>query len=238
MNLCIDIGNTRYKAGFFSKHQLVDVFESHAEIELETIMKWNNQYSFSRIIISSVRILNEGLIKALSDQFDVTVVSTSMNLPIEISYETPETLGVDRVLGAIGAQNIFPSKNTLSIDAGTCITYDLVVDGIFIGGAISPGVQMRLDAMHKFTDKLPNLKKNDQIVTFGTSTTSSMLMGAESGAIEEMKGFIRTFSDQIENLKVILTGGDASFFEGHVENATFAAPNLVLIGLNKVLLET
>ncbi len=237
MNLCIDIGNSRIKAGFFEETKLIDSVYSDEHLNHELVSEWASKYNIKQIIISNVRNLNQMEIDKISSDHDVSVADRFMPTPFKISYSTPDTLGIDRILGAAGAQSLFPDSNTLTIDAGTCITYDIVYNGAFVGGAISPGLQMRLNAMHQLTDKLPLLQLSQPPVTFGSSTASSMQMGAERGAIHEFNGFISQFLAEFPKLKVILTGGDSTFFERHVENATFTAPNLVLHGLNWTLLE-
>jgi type III pantothenate kinase len=237
MNLCIDIGNSRIKAGFFNEKYLIDSVVSEAQFSFELVSAWASEYNTEQIIVSSVRDLNSIEIDKISNEFDLSIADRSIPTPFKISYSTPETLGLDRILGAVGAQSLFPDSNTLTIDAGTCITYDIVCNSAFIGGAISPGLQMRLNAMHLLTDKLPSLQLSRPDVTFGNSTASSMQMGAEQGAMHEFNGFVNQFLAEFPKLKVIITGGDSTFFERHAENATFAAPNLVLYGLNWVLLE-
>ncbi len=239
MNLCIDIGNSRIKAGFFNEAHLIDSVVSEAQFSYELISAWVSEYNPKQIIVSSVRKLNLIEIDKISNEFDLEIADRSIPTPFKISYSTPDTLGLDRILGAAGAQSLFQDSNTLTIDAGTCITYDIVCNGAFVGGVISPGLQMRLNAMHLLTDKLPSLQLqlSQPTVTFGNSTASSMHMGAEQGAIHEFNGFVNKFLAEFPKLKVILTGGDSTFFERHAENATFASPNLVLHGLNWVLLE-
>ena len=192
------------------------------------------------MIISSVRILNQEILKELSKSYSVIVVNTNMTLPIKIAYETPETLGIDRICGAIGAQFLFPNQPTLSIDAGTCITYDFVdQNGIYHGGAISPGIQMRLDAMHKFTGKLPQTK-------FLGHTCNYWYNNCIFHAIRELakllysklKDLFVIFSQAHQGLKVILTGGNTGYFEQQIENTIFAAQNLVLIGLDRIVAYT
>ena len=237
MNLCIDIGNTRIKAGFFSSKELVRVDITSSEITPSQVSEWLKEHEVDAVILSSVRNQDSDRIQSLFQNIDVIFADKSLPLPFEISYKTPETLGMDRILGAVGAQSLFPNASTLSVDAGSCITYDIVHENVYLGGAISPGMNMRLKAMHRFTDKLPELKNSYQAVTFGDTTASCMYMGAEQGAIHEFNGFVNQFSRQFPNLKIILTGGDSTFFERHAENAIFAAPNLVLHGLNWTLLE-
>ena len=236
-NLCIDIGNTRTKVGLFEGNELLETFILSEETLLTQVESISSQANIDRILISSVRNLNQEPFKSLLRKKGVMLANHMMNTPLSLIYDTPETLGVDRIFAAIGAQVFFPGHSTLSIDAGTCITYDICdPEYNYLGGAISPGLKMRLKALSTFTDNLPDLEITDTPVTIGTSTSSSMQMGSKEGAIFEMNGFITHFKHRFGDLKVILTGGDISFFEQALENAIFAAPNLVLQGMNSVLL--
>jgi type III pantothenate kinase len=160
---------------------------------------------------------------------------------IENKYKSPATLGLDRLAGIIGARTLFPDKNCLVIDAGTCITYDAInKDGVYEGGSISPGLKMRLKAMHNFTRRLPEVELVEYDDWQGYDTKSAMLSGVLNGAIEEVKGFIEIYNSKYSKLHVILCGGDSIFFDNRLKNSIFAhalktEPNLVLIGLNEVI---
>lgn len=237
MNLVIDIGNSRIKGGYFNEDQLIELFISEQQFSVNLLNSWLNQATIDQIFIGSVRTFTTEIELFIKSKEQIHLVSYQTPLPIELSYGTPQTLGIDRICGAVAASKLFPTEPVLVIDAGTCITYDLIdANGVYHGGAISPGVQMRLNAMHHFTEKLPQLTFLNEIVTIGTTTSSSMKMGAGQGAVSEMNGMIELFQKSESNLKVILTGGDAPFFEQHLENTIFATPNLILIGLNEILL--
>jgi type III pantothenate kinase len=144
-------------------------------------------------------------------------------LPISIKYKTPDTLGADRVANAVASNDRFPNDHVLAIDAGTCIKYDLVDDNqCYHGGAISPGLTMRFKALNTFTDKLPLVQRSDQGMWLGQTTEESIQTGVEHGAVQEVKGFIESYEKEFPNLKVILTGGDASFFESRLKKQIFA----------------
>ena len=153
--------------------------------------------------------------------------------------DSPQTLGKDRIAAVIGAQSLLPAKNLLVIDAGSCITYDFLTgDRHYLGGAISPGVQMRLRSMNNYTNKLPLLSWEgvERPQSIGRTTITSMLSGVINGIIGEMKSFIFEYEQQYERLKIVLTGGDSIFFEKELKNGIFADPNLVLKGLNEILI--
>lgn len=207
------------------------------KVSYERLRDWQNRYQADRLIIGSVRTLNAEDLDKINSDPSVLMVTHQTPLPLKLKYETPETLGIDRICLAVGGATLFPGEATLMIDAGTCLTYDLVTsDGQYLGGTIAPGLQMRLKAMHTLTSKLPDLPLDGETPPLGTSTETSMRMGAQTGAALEMDAFIRHYQRQHPKLKVILTGGDAPFFERHIENAIFAAPNLVLQGLHEILL--
>ncbi|MBI1221131.1 MAG: type III pantothenate kinase [Bacteroidetes bacterium] len=157
-------------------------------------------------------------------------------LPVTILYQTPSTLGKDRIAGICGARHLFPNQACLVIDAGTCITFDLVdAEGNYPGGSISPGIQMRLKAMHEQTGRLPLLDWEDPDGFIGDSTKMSMLQGVKQGVLGECERQIRLYKERYPSLQILITGGDCSFFEINLKMDIFAAPNLVLTGLNTIL---
>jgi len=159
-----------------------------------------------------------------------------MTLPIQIDYKEKEKLGSDRIAGVVAAKSIYPNDPVLVIDSGSCITYDFAdATGVFKGGQISPGWQMRLQAMHHFTDALPLVKADGQAPAMGQSTAESMQSGAYWGIVHEMNGFIEQYTEKFENLKVLVTGGNSGFFVPNLKYEIFADPNLILVGLNKIL---
>src|SRR5690606_34521365 len=166
-------------------------------------------------------------------------------IPITNGYATPETLGADRLAGVIGAKNIYPENPVLVIDAGTCITYDFIDKaGFYAGGSISPGLRMRFKAMNHFTGKLPEVEVDMNITGFkssyGKDTQESLISGVVNGLLFEVEGFIKKYNNQYLDLRVILCGGDSTFFDTRLKNSIFAhqillEPNLVMIGLNTVV---
>ena len=130
----------------------------------------------------------------------------------------------------------FPKKNTLVIDAGTCITYDFIdAKGNYLGGGISPGIRMRLQAMNEFTAKLPLVKQKNSKKFIGNDTESSLRVGGQIGTVMEIRGFIRAYETTFGKINIILTGGDSKALAKHFENHIFVNNNLVLRGLNKIL---
>lgn len=236
MNLIIDIGNTFTKTALLSNNEVNEFNKTEATPDINWFEKLLDNTSFELGIVSSTRVLDEEVLEFLSTK-SIRLLSPETPLPITLDYKTPETLGLDRIAGAVGAHAMFPKNDCLVIDLGTCITYDYVSkEGIYRGGAISPGLKMRYKAMNSFTGKLPLVEKPQFIDTYGQSTTESLNMGAFNGMVHEINGFVRLFMHKTNRLKIILTGGDTSLFEQHIENAIFAAPNLILEGLNQVLL--
>ena len=143
--------------------------------------------------------------------------------------------GADRLAGIVGANASFPNKNILLIDAGSCITFDFFLEGKYCGGRISPGLQIRYNALHTFTNQLPQISVSDIHFTFGEDTISSIISGVQQGAIDEMDAIIDTFRKENKNSIVILCGGAHKFFDKHLKNSIFADPFIVLKGLNIIL---
>jgi type III pantothenate kinase len=154
-------------------------------------------------------------------------------------YKTPNTLGADRLAGAVGATVLFPDENNLVIDMGTCITLDFVnKDGEYKGGAILPGISMKFKALHTFTNKLPLLSTENLVDTaniIGNDTQSSIILGVINATCYELEGFVDRYIDTFGPINIIFTGGDAIYFEKRVKFPNFVNSNLLLIGLNKIL---
>lgn len=237
MNLCIDIGNTRIKVAVFdSEGSLVKIFirEEFTSGKLDKILK---KYNIENVIVSSVK-KKQGKYKRMLGSKVKTFIELSHEtaVPIKNHYQTPETLGKDRLAGVIGAHCLFQANDILVVDAGTCITYDIIdASGNYYGGSILPGIDMRFKAMHSFTSRLPEVHRDLLETHIGDTTITSMQTGVQLGVVYELKGFISKYRETYPDLRVLVTGGDASFFESQMENQIFAVPDLVLIGLNKIL---
>ncbi len=157
-------------------------------------------------------------------------------IPIQNAYHSPQTLGKDRLAAVIGAWSLYPGRNCLVLDTGTCTTYNLLSSaGIFLGGNITPGVEMRLKAMHHFTARLPLVERKPSGQVLGVDTGTSMRSGAQEGAVFEMEGFVRYYQHVYEDLQLILTGGDAAFFSDRLSiNDIVTHQDLVLYGLKEI----
>jgi len=235
MNLCIDIGNTRIKWGIFEEDSLVhkDSFQRNYTSKLEEVFK---KYQIKRSISSSTRKKASSMEKLVADYCEHTILDYKTPLPIKNMYKTPETLGRDRIAAVVAAHAKYSQKGNLVIDLGTCITYDFIsLNGDYLGGNIAPGVHMRLNAMHHFTDGLPLIDMKLPNKILGDSTETAMQNGAVRGTIMEINSFLNTMSDFYGELNVILTGGDAIFFGELLNTEIFVAPSLVLTGLNEIL---
>jgi len=235
-NIVVDRGNTRTKIGVFERGVLTAHYNELSAIVLEQL----NIQPADRIMASSVGPGLEEVKALFPDGIAWTNFDRSLNLPVKLDYETPETLGVDRIAAAVGALTKLPSTNVLVIDAGSCITMDLVTkDQVFHGGVISPGIRMRFKSMHVFTDKLPQIDwppMDETTLTIpGLSTQQCMRAGVLKGIQYEMEGYVRHYSGLYPDLKVIMTGGDAQYFENIINTPIFTEDSLVLIGLNRVL---
>ncbi|RUA13378.1 MAG: type III pantothenate kinase [Flavobacteriia bacterium] len=237
MNLVIDIGNTLVKYAVFDNGTLIYDESSESGLFLSKVKGLFGKFpEINRSLISSVGRL-EGKERDIVALFcKVHVLSNTSKVPFKNSYATPQTLGVDRLALATAAFYQNPRGNTLVIDAGTCITYDMVNNsGEYIGGAISPGVQMRYRAMHQQTAGLPLLQPEDILDFIDNSTQACMHSGVVNGVAQEVDGVIGQYSSRFQDLTVILTGGDAHFFAKRLKNTIFANPKFLLVGLNYLL---
>lgn len=237
MNLTLDIGNTRTKFSVFNKGEVlitVPVDEFLPE-HLDVLQK--EHPTLKSVILSMVKPQSPELIKSLQNKFEKFIVlDADTPLPIENSYSTKDTLGKDRIAAAVGAFDLFPDRNLLVIDAGTALTYDIVTQaGKYLGGNISPGIDMRFMALHQFTGGLPLVKQGEVDKLFGSSTEEAIRAGVQNGVIFEVDRTIDAFKDFYTNLQVIITGGNADFFANKLKNSFFVHLNLIALGLNRIL---
>ena len=239
MNLIIDIGNTACKLAVYDDNQLI--YSDKGETELVPFAMMANavikEYNVQNCIIASVSLPFlpfSGMLKGIPGT--IITLDASTPLPIINRYSTPHTLGSDRIAAAVGATVLFPGTSCLIIDAGTAITYDYVKDGTeYLGGNISPGIDMRFMALNQFTSRLPMVSDPKPTETFGLSTTEAISNGVINGVIHEINGYIDDFEKKNVNSRIILTGGSSIYLCKKLKNTIFAEPNLVTIGLNRIL---
>ena len=241
-NLVIDIGNTRTKIAVFNNREM-----SHCQVfdngmDEESVVNLIKRFNINNSIISSVRTGLFGLEEVLKNRTNYIRFSALRQRSVKLTYKTPQTLGLDRLAAVIAAGSIYPNQNCLVIDAGTCITYDAVdSEKTFSGGSISPGLNMRFEAMHRLTGRLPLINADEDFSAWqGDDTISAMRSGVQNGIFSEVVGFIESYSSRYSDLKILLCGGDAKFFDTRLKNSIFAhtfktEPHLVLIGLNEVI---
>lgn len=236
MNLVIDRGNTQLKFGVFDQCQLIHSDYS-VFLDKQTLQQLAHQFNINKVIISSVvEARHDELIASLSSICQLIIELTHTTpLPFKWHYDTKATIGKDRLAAVAGAIELYPDSQLLVIDAGTAITYELVVDGAFMGGNISPGLATRFNALNQFTSRLPLLGKNEAAPLIGTSTQLAIQAGVQNGIIFEIDGLIQELTSQYSKIKTIITGGDAEFFARKLKNPIFVHPNLVLFGLNRIL---
>ncbi len=233
MNLIVDIGNTLIKATFFksSKIEKKYSFEKSKTKKLYELLDSSN---IEKIFISNVGSQIDTL--KLSKYKKVLHFKENLKIPLKLNYRDKNKLGKDRIAAMVGARKLFPAKNLLVIDIGTCITMDVLTnDGIFLGGRISPGIQLRYKSL-SFTQQLPflNFVYNKDI--YGNDTESSIHTGIQRSIISEIRDFNSELLKQLNILYVIITGGDMNFLLSELKNTIFASEeNLVAIGLYEIM---
>lgn len=236
VNLVIDIGNTAAKMAVFEGGILVETFHgnNHSLTDLPEIAK---KYPLQKGIIASTITLTDD-IHAQLNAMGIRMLHVNSETPIPITnlYKTPQTLGMDRLAAIIGGNELKPQTDLLVIDAGTCITYDFLnAKGEYFGGNISPGINMRLKALHKFTDKLPLVAPDGETPVWGNTTETAIRAGVINGIALEIEGYIRQVKEKYSSLAVFLTGGDGFAFDLNKRNDILADKFLVLKGLNRIL---
>ncbi len=237
MNLVIDIGNTRTKFSVFNRGEvLITVPVDEFRPEHIDVLK-NEHPGLNKVILSATKDYSRKLKKALQQNFEQFIeLDANTPLPLKNCYETKDTLGKDRIAAVVGAFDLYPETNLLVIDAGTAITYDILNDKHqYLGGNISPGIDMRFQALNQFTGKLPLVSQQEYNKLYGTSTEDAIRAGVQNGIVFEVDRAIDTFKEFYNNLKVIITGGNAEFFDKKLKNSFFVHFNLIALGLNRIL---
>lgn len=237
MNLIIDVGNTLLKLAVFDANVLQYKKTCIKKDFLITLGELSEMYTgITNCMVSSVGNFTEHQLLKLKERYPVSVLTHETPVPFRNLYATPETLGVDRIALMCAAAYQYPAKNVLVIDAGSCITYDfLTAKNEYLGGAISPGVAMRYEALHNYTAKLPLLDANLPKKIVGNSTATSIHSGVVYGVLNEIEGFVALYKRDYNDLTIILTGGDAHFLRDSLKSDIFANSNFLLEGLNYIL---
>ncbi|MDX2414595.1 MAG: type III pantothenate kinase [Bacteroidales bacterium] len=236
MNLAIDIGNSFYKLGIFDGDHKVFVTRT-PELTIDFLNELNLKYNIEKLIYSSVKG-NDKVLESLNSKRDIIVleVNALCNLPFSIEYLSPDTLGSDRLAAVAGAYNKFKDSNVLIIDAGTAVTYDLLLaKGVYKGGNISPGLSMRFKALNTFTGKLPLVIPDYKYDMIGNNTVEAIRTGVQQGLIYEINEYIRNFKIGYKDLEIVITGGDGEFISDKVEYPLEFIEDLVIEGLNYIL---
>ena len=237
MNLVVDIGNTRVKLGIFDRSKMLFDQTVHRD-ELAVAIKalFERYPQIEHGFLARVGEEDKRLEKVLSLFCSFQQLTPETRLPFVNDYDTPETLGVDRIALVAGAHHLYPNQNVLVIDAGTAITYDLITDRAhYLGGTIAPGLQMRYRALNDYTASLPLLEPESFAGLLGQNTQDSIHSGVSYAAVCEMDGMIEAYRARFPHLTVILTGGDAQFFGKRLKNSIFAHSKILLEGLNFLL---
>ena len=238
-NVVIDWGNTTLKTGWFNGPLLIETrrYDSVANL----IADLTNRTTASVIVSSTSRPADEIRESLSGAGRAVWVLDSQTSVPIRNAYDTPHTLGADRVAAAVGATALFPGQDCVVLDLGTCLTADFVDrEGVFQGGLISPGLHMRFRAMHEQTARLPLVTfEADELELWpdvtAKNTRQALLSGVVNGLMFEMNGIIERYRRERPGVVVLLCGGDAPSFESRLKGPIFAVPEFVLIGLNRIL---
>jgi type III pantothenate kinase len=236
-SLVLDLGNTNKKVAVFQNGRLVH-FEQSGSLTLAKIKPILKRHEpFDSCILASVSIYSAAVRNFLMEKIPFFIEpSATTPLPVTIQYQSRNTLGFDRVAAVVAGTVIFPGQDVLVVNAGTCITYDYINrNQEYQGGAISPGIRLRLNALHTFTGKLPLVSFKDVSILTGRTTEESILSGVLTGATAEIEGIAGRYREKHPDLKIILSGGDHKYFVKRLNISIFAVPNIVIPGLYQIL---
>lgn len=236
MRLCIDWGNTRVKAAIFDAEKLVKNYNYSEDEALMQIVDLLDEFKPDAAILCTVAHFPPELKVLLQERCKLIVLNSHTSLPIMNAYHSPDSLGADRLALAVAANNLHPEYDNLVISLGTAITYNfLPKNRAFRGGNITPGMDMRFKALNHYTDGLPLVKQEGDLVLLGYDTETSIRSGVMMGIAAEIDGMIHFYKEQYPNLNVLLTGGNAGLFADKLKNKFTADPQLLMKGLQVIL---
>ena len=237
MNLAIDIGNSMTKMAVLKDHQIVDTFriESPDEAFFEQLFK--RYPKIDSVIAVSTRTDGDDCLESVKKRVSQYFwFDNTLEIPIKNLYANPQTLGHDRIAGAVAAAAVYPNSNILIVDFGTAITVDFVsAEGEFLGGVISPGLKMRFNALHKFTHSLPLCEVPEQVELTPNKTESAIGSGVVNGIVFEIQGYLDRYMEKYPDLRIVFTGGDGDYFARWFKSPMMATRDLVVYGLNRIL---
>jgi type III pantothenate kinase len=234
ITLCFDFGNTLLKCAVFENSEFKEIIVMEDQSS-ETVLQLIEKYHPQKSILSSVINHDNEIENILQTHTKFHKLNEKSKLPITTPVSKPGTIGADRLALAVAAVDLFPNQHNLVIGLGSCITYNFVNKfHEFLGGSISPGLEMRLKAMHEFTAKLPLVKPDNNFPFVGYDTRTNLLSGTIFGMRKEIDGVIEEYAEKYGNFNALLTGGDMSFFASHLKNKIFANPYLIYKGLNVI----
>ena len=229
--LCFDFGNTRLKVALFQNAKLAEVIVIEND-EIATIESILEKFDAQKAILSSVINHNPEIETLLAKKTKFHKLSHLSKLPFTTPVGKPETIGADRLALNAAVVYFFPKQHNLVIGMGSCITYNFInADHEFLGGGISPGMEMRMKSLNQFTAKLPIVKPDGNVPLVGYDTVTNILSGVVLGIAKEIDGFIDVYKERYGNFNVHLTGGDLVYLAPHLKNQIFADPELIFKGL-------
>jgi type III pantothenate kinase len=229
--ICFDFGNSRYKAAIFKNGQLDEIVVLE-DASIQTLKKLVEQRKPTKTILSSVVHHDKAIESFLETIAPFHLIGPHTQLNFSTPVGKPETIGADRIALCAAAVHMYPNQHTLAISLGTCITYNFINNSHeFLGGSISPGMQMRFKSMHEQTALLPLIKPTKDFPLVGYDTKTNLLSGVVWGMAAEINGIIEAYEAKYSNFNVLLTGGDLSYFVPRLKKRIFADPNLIFKGL-------
>lgn len=235
MNLIVDMGNTAAKVAVYKGNERVSLYRVK-DLTSEELRNKLAAFKIDKAIVCSVRKDSDPATDLMPLRIPyIHNLSSKSRLPFRIEYDTPETLGPDRLAAVAGASSLWPGSDVLIIDAGTAITYDYLSGKTYKGGNISPGISIRFKALNKFTGRLPLVEASEIFTSPGRNTTDAIVAGVVTGVIYEINEYIRTFEKKYSQVKVVLTGGDGGFLRSKIGHSVTFLPDIVIDGLNNIL---
>ncbi len=252
MILVFDIGNTATKGAFFDGDRCVHLFRLAArdlrssERLHETLAALSARFEVSDIgCVSVVPEAADRLESAIGSAFghELKRLTTASPVPLKMEYETPETLGADRLAAAVAAHILYgtapdgSSRPVVAVDAGTAVNYEIVsAEAHYLGGVISPGPGLIKNALSHGTAQLPGVDLEIPEYATGRSTDEALRSGVMFGFLDSVRGMLDRLPDpSVGPAFVVITGGWAEWLASRIEAIDAVEKELVLHGVRLML---
>jgi len=192
------------------------------------------EYERCVVVGSVVRKTLASVRELLAEKLDteIRVVGEEIHRPMSVAVEAPERVGIDRVCAAAAAYDVL-KRSCVVASFGTAVTIDCINDeGVFMGGAILPGMWLQAKALHDGTDALPNVDISASTHVFGDTTEDAIRVGILTGMVGALREIVERYATELGSWpQLVVTGGGAELVKSQCEFIDNVVPDLCIRGI-------